>query len=486
MSKFNESTSNTNRTVNRAGGEAFVQSPKLELVSLVLTSFLKDGFYESASDRLERLQNLVRNMPDKKFAAKTAIYARNEFGMRSVSHVIAGEIAATVKGAQWTRPAFNKMVRRVDDMTEILSYYESVYGRKQTPNALKRGLADAVHKFDRYQLAKYRGEGKKVSLVDLFNVVHPKPADENETEMYRDLMRGTLKSVDTWEARLTEAGGDGDKKAEAWRTLLVEGRLPYFALLRNLRNIAEQAPEMVSRACERLVDKKQIEKSLVLPFRYMTALTAINGASIDTGLRREIDTAIRAAADISLSNVPELKGDTLVVLDDSASMTWDSGNGTSPAEIGCMFAAVLYKACNADMMLFSNTARYETPDHNAPVLTICDVLKNQFRCGGTNFHCIFQEANRAYDRVIILSDMQGWIGHYAPVQSFSDYKRRTGASPSIYSFDLNGHGDMMFPERGVYCLAGFSDKVLKLMSLLEADRDAMIHEIEAVQIQETP
>jgi hypothetical protein len=33
-------------------------------------------------------------------------------------------------------------------------------------------------------------------------------------------------------------------------------------------------------------------------------------------------------------------------------------------------------------------------------------------CGGTNFQDIFVKANKSYKRIVILSDMQGWIGHH--------------------------------------------------------------------------
>ena len=40
----------------------------------------------------------------------------------------------------------------------------------------------------------------------------------------------------------------------------------------------------------------------------------------------------------------------------------------------------------------------------------------------------------------------------------------------------------MFPERNVYALAGFSEKVFDVMALLERDREALVHEIEAVKL----
>ena len=85
--------------------------------------------------------------------------------------------------------------------------------------------------------------------------------------------------------------------------------------------------------------------------------------------------------------------------------------------------------------------------------------------GSTNFHAIFETANLPYDRIIIFSDMQGWVGYNTPSESFKKYKKRTNSNPLIYSFDLQGYGSLQFPEKNVFALAGFSDKVFDTMKL---------------------
>ena len=71
MSKFNsKSEARRIRTMNQAGGEAFVESSKLEFASLLLTSFVEDQFYRSKHESLSELASLLDKLPDKKFAAK--------------------------------------------------------------------------------------------------------------------------------------------------------------------------------------------------------------------------------------------------------------------------------------------------------------------------------------------------------------------------------------------------------------------------------
>jgi len=122
MSKYNTKKED-NKVENYMGAPAYKLDDKLELVSVLLTSFAEDSYYEDASVTTDRVREKILALRDKRFAAKAAIFARNEFGMRSITHNVACEIAKEVKGENWTRPFFDKVVRRVDDITEILSCY---------------------------------------------------------------------------------------------------------------------------------------------------------------------------------------------------------------------------------------------------------------------------------------------------------------------------------------------------------------------------
>lgn len=469
MARFNRPSNVTTKTVNLAGGEAYIESPELEFISILLTSFVQDQYYKSAIDVMDRLIDLINSIPDKMFCAQAALYARKEFGMRSISHVVAGEIAKAVKKQEWTKSFFNSVIYRPDDMTEILSYYLSKYG-KPIPNSLKKGFASAIQRFDEYQIAKYRGEGKAVSLVDVVNLCHPKA-----TPLLDKLMNGKLKSTETWESKLTKAGQEAktdderkEMKADTWRTLIKEKKLGYFALIRNLRNIIDQAPDMIDPAIEMLIDERLIKKSLVLPFRFLTAIE-------NFGTDRRVIQALSKALDISCNNIPELPGKTLVAIDVSGSMQG------RPIEIASVFGAALYKAMDSLILLFHGKAWYHVADPSDSTLSIAKAIQGECT-NGTDFNQIFRAANQPFDRIIILSDMQAWVGYDVPQRAFGDYKTRTKCNPHVYSFDLAGHGSLQFPEPQIYCLAGFSEKVFDIMALLETDKKALINKIKAVKI----
>lgn len=483
MARFNHATV-TNRVVNKAGGEAFEMSPQMALVTHILTSMVKDQAYRTADEGISELRDLIAKN-DPLFVAKTALYARREYGLRSVSHVVAAEIAKTVKGKEWTKSFFDKIVYRPDDMLEILSLYWNEVGKNE-PNSLRKGFKKAFARFDAYQLAKYRGEGKDVSLIDVANVVHPL-----HTEALGKLMKGELKNEKTWEAKISATKGDEAEKQQAWRELLEKNQLGYFALLRNLRNILESDPSLIGEVVTALTNERAIKKSLVMPFRFLSALGAIEEASLDTMAARQVLTAIGQAMEISLSNVPRFEGKTLVVLDVSGSMlgAYSGWMGRTakigydcPLAIGALFAASIYKANMADLMLFTDDAEYRHIDPTFPLAAVYKEITRKLNPSGTNFHAPFQRADKAYDRIIILSDEQGWMGYNAPTKTFAEYKRRTGANPKVFTFDLTGNGTLQLPENDVYCLAGLSDKTLDVLKLLETDKRALIKVIEAVEL----
>lgn len=470
MAKFNERKENDER--NLAGGKAYKESNEMQLASLLLTSFGDDKFYQKENETYNRLEQLI-DACDKEFVAKAIIYARKEFGMRTITHIAASMLAKHIGGATWGKNFYDKVVHRVDDMLEIIACHIS---RKQKiTNAMKKGFASALARFDEYQLAKYKGEGKNVKLVDVVNLVHPVQSEKNNGAIEK-LINGELKSFDTWESELSAVGSDVEAKKAVWRRLLAENKLGYFALLRNLRNIIQLGDkELKEMAFNAMLDEKAIKRSMLLPFRFSTAYDGM--AKIDSDAMR----VVSRACEIACNNVPKLDGKTLIALDVSGSMS-----SARVADIASLFTAVLLKSNDCDLITFSDDAQYRRVNTDDSIMTIKNSIK--YACGDTNFEAIFQTANKAYDRVILLSDMQAWLqnGWYckSPKAAYEQYKREYNApNCKFYSIDLAGYGTMQMPQQDVYCLAGFSEKIFDLMKHFECDKNALVSAIKNVNLQ---
>ncbi len=493
MSRFNSAAPNTSKTTNLASGEAYTEDARTELVSMLLTSLVQDQYYRKSEDSLKRLGELMEKV-DPLFAAKAAIYARDKFNMRSVSHAVAGEIALRYSGKEWIKNFFDKIVVRPDDITEIHSYYFSSGRAKVETNAMRKGLGRALARFDEYQLAKYLRTDQKYTLIDMANVYHPP-----HTEAIEKLMTGTLKhsSADTWEQGMQEIGRKTDDveereklKAEVWIRLLKERKLGYFATLRNLRNIMEQAPAAVDMACEFLTNEKAVHNSRVLPFRFYTAYKEF--ANLNGPDARKIQKALATALDISVANMPDFGENTLVAIDHSGSMssTMSEKSKATMFEIGALFGIALAKKSNADVIYFGDTAKYYNVRDDS-VLSQIELLNSYNQTWGssptnvghgTNFQAVFEEANRQYDHIFFFSDMQAWVNGGNTTGAFKDYNARHDINPKIYSFDLAGYGSLQFPQSNVACVAGFSDKVLDVLKKLDVDRNALVKEIEEIEL----
>lgn len=232
---------------------------------------------------------------------------------------------------------------------------------------------------------------------------------------------------------------------------------------------------MKTKALNALVDRNAIKKSMVLPFRFATAYDELS--KIDTDAMRAISKACEMACD----NVPKFDGKTLVALDVSGSMS-----SARVSDIASLFSAILLKSNNCDLITFADNATYRLVNPDDSVMTIKNAIK--YAAGGTNFPSVFKTANKKYDRVILLSDMQSWIQNSywsaSPKAAFEEYKKKYDAGDcKFYSFDLAGHGTLQMPENDIFLLAGFSDKIFDLMSYLETDKKAIFKAIDEISLK---
>lgn len=515
MAKFNKKTEVKTRTTNYMGAKAFTESPKEELLGLLLTSFVSNSYYEKESDTLKRFKEIIEKISDKKFVAKAGIFARDKFGMRSITHVTAGEIGRLVKGEPWTKNFFNKVVVRVDDMSEILSYYGNNYG-KPIPNAMKKGFALALHKFDEYQFGKYQMKGRDTSLVDIINLVHPKP--NKNTDLFSKIVKGTLKTPDTWETKISATGknatSEADKnklKEEAWVELIKTKKIGYMALVRNLRNILEQAPECIEDACSLLENRNLILKSRILPFRFLSAYTAIEEMPIgmfesDKNLSDKVIASLNRAVELSIENLPRLAGKTLILSDNSGSMSGDAGgasvvsamSNTKTADIANLFATMYWTKCNDTAIgLFGDRLIQPSLNREASIFeNFKNLSREAQKCGASTERGIFDMFEKLIkekihvDSIVVFSDCQigsGCNWYDSKGNKGGDlnklFEKYTAINPNfkMYSISLKEYGTTVFSDK-VFKLHGWSEKIFDVMAILEQDKNALINEIEKIEL----
>lgn len=468
MAKFNSRSVGT-KTVNLAGGVAYSASAELELALATLTSFVEDKFYSSKDSELNRIVGLCEKV-SAEYLGKLAVYARKEANMRSISHVLLAELARLHNGQ---RKYIEAGIVRIDDMSEILSYYGHKYG-KPFPISLKKAIRNKLSDFDAYQFGKYKMTNKDVKLIDLFNLTHPKPKNEEQASTFKKLMKGELESPDTWEVAIS---GAKDKAAE-WTRLVKENKLGYMALLRNLRNIEENVDKATLQiAANKIKDPIEVAKSKQLPFRFLSAYKECSSV--------EFLDAISEALDAACANMPSFDGQTAVFVDVSGSMNdkVSSKSKMSCAEIGVLFGTALWKQSpNNTFFATFDTSLY---GHNFSSRTpLIDIVKNvPVQGGGTSTYltlAYLTQEKKKVDQVFILSDNMGYGGNVNV--ELERYKREVNADVKVYAIDLAGYGTLQFPQKNVSHFGGWSEKIFDVIRIAGQDKNALVNTIKNYEI----
>lgn len=464
MSKFNSTASI--KTTNKEGHVAYAMTDKAKLVTQVLCSFFNEArFYgDNSKDMAQTIQRVIKQDAD--FVSRLAVFARREFNMRSVSHVLTAYLAHAPEGKPYTRKTINGITVRGDDVTELMSFYLTTFG-KPIPNSMRKGINDALTRFDEYTLAKYKGEGKGVKMRDLAILCHPAPKSEEQSAMFKRLLEGTLATPVTWETQLS---ANGNNKA-TWEKLIDSGKLPYMASLRNLRSIINAKPANIEKVWRHIENPEAVRLSRQLPFRFLSAYMQIGDIAGSRGLD-----ALENAVDAAVSNLPTLPGTTVIAVDVSGSMSSrvSAKSDVCCNEIGMMLGLIANRMCeNSLFYTFNTTIKKYAHSRRAGILETC--VRDSACGGGTNmdlpFDVMIKNQIKA-DRIIIISDNMCNAGvtwyNRKPVQALADeYRRTTGNNIWVHAIDLQGYGTQQFTGPKTNIIAGWSEKVFDFIQIAE-------------------
>lgn len=555
MAKFNEKKVAKQPTeVNYMGEKAFKLEDKEELVSTVMTTFLNGSYYESEEEIVNRIHKLIENV-DPLFVAKLALYARNEGNLRSVTHLVSAELAKYISGTDWAGRFYDKIVVRPDDMSEILSAYASINGMKQTnikkiPNAMKRGFKTALEKLDPYRLDKYKMKNRSVSLIDLIRLFHPKGTEKN-AEAFKRLVNGEslddLYSSKILEKEMTKAGQatkdateeeKDEAKFEAISSVVdnITG-MPIMNLLRNLRNIITYAPSKIDDVCEQLRIKDKILNSRLLPFRFATAYREIEKMGYNTEVedtnisfesdkkqnkltkeefeekKAEILSAIEDALEYSVENIPELEGNTAILIDHSGSVRGDSGgdsrvgafSSVRTAMIGNLFGSMMaYRQKDVYIGLFGDKLISVPMNRNIRLLDFNEKSYEMGEnCGGGTESGMYEfmrqcvNEKKKVDNVVVFSDCQmgngkrftSWYGWDNDERSegFNElFKKFKKINPKckwiVVNIAQSGGTSVFDRSQGILNIAGWSNNIFDVIKSQAKGWDAIIKEIESIEI----
>ncbi|MEM9652231.1 MAG: TROVE domain-containing protein [Actinomycetota bacterium] len=452
-----------------------------------MSGFLADQFYETGDQRIERLKTLVEQC-DPEWLAPFARWLRHVANMRSAPIVVAAEYAAN--GFPNSRSVISSVLARADEPGELLGYWRAHHSRA-VRSSVKRGINDAITGangsrplYSEFTALRY--DSGPWRFGDVIEVTHPQPNTPeqstlfkwlldrrrhgNETppaelqmitavrgfdatpeEQRRDLIRTTgLPKGVSWERLAGWLPGGMDR--EAWEAVLPQ--MGYMAVLRNLNNFDRAGIDPVI-VRPRLTDPEAIEKSRVLPFRFLTAY-----ANAETDNYR-LDLA--ASADIAISNLPQLAGRTLVMVDCSGSMGYAVGAGRSRnplslSQLAGFTAESLARSCEDALIVCYDVdiLNAAPPARHVPVVRAA-ADDRYFPRGGTHtWRCTSRALSQwDADRVVIITDEQA-------------HDTDPGIRKPIVTWNLAGYRPHHAPHGTAnrFLIGGVTDRAMQLLPTL--------------------
>ena len=497
--KFNVFKKVNNTTENHEGAQSFKMTSEYELYTAVVTSGLNPSFYEKENDRLDRILTLIVNC-DLVFVVKLAVYARTSMNLRTIPQVIMVELAKMYSGDSLISAGVNGVIRRTDEITEMLAYYQITNKRSGTKKLgrlskqIQKGISLSFNKFDEYQFAKYNRK-TEVELRDALFLVHPKASKEGQQAIFDKIATNSLAVPYTWETELSALGQQKFKndsvKAKAvmlkWQELIDSGKLGYMALLRNLRNILEARVGFtyVEKVCAYLSDPYQVKNSKQLPFRYLAAYRELK--EVNNGLVPMVLDALNVAVTHSAANIKGFSANTSVVIacDVSGSMQKPISMKSKVLlyDIGLMLGMLMQSRCKNVMSgMFGDTWKVINMPSKSVLSNVTEYYKREGEVGySTNGYLVLQDLisnRRVVDKVMMFTDLQMWDSTHSgnTIQSaWSKYKKSVAPHAKLYLFDLAGYGQTPISLRSndVFLIAGWSDKVFEILDALDAGTTAI-------------
>lgn len=500
--RFNFRTKEKTAALNHEGAKAYTLTPEMELYSAIATTLLNDSFYEKADDRLARIKNLMTKV-NTTFVAKLAVYARQHMNLRTAPVVLVTELAKIHTGNDLVKKTVEKVVKRPDEITELLAYYQIANNRtgvkklNKISKQLQKGLAASFNNFDEYQFAKYNRD-TAVKLRDALFLVHPKPKDEAQQLLFNKIVQDQLAVPYTWETELSALGQQKFDSEQAkknaikakWEELISSKKLGYMALLRNLRNIleCEVSVDHIRMVADHLTNKTAVAHSKQLPFRFLAAYKELK--TVNSGYTSYIMTALENALVASIQNMKGFNLETKVVIacDVSGSMQQPVSPKSKVLmyDIGLLLAMLLQARCENVMAGMFGDSWKIVGMPSTGILANVDAFYNREGEVGysTNGYLVIKDliAKRYLaDKIMLFTDTQLWDSHTGNqlAENTISYQwnayRKIAPKAKLYIFDLAGHKHLPLKvgQNGVYMIAGWSDKIFEVMDALENGAHAL-------------
>ena len=397
------------------------------------------------------------------------------------------------------------IIRRGKDILDILATQMNVYGFQTTgrgknlhrqtpiPMQMRKVLKGKIESFNEYQLSKALGESKQVSMSDAIKLLHPDPTNSRvRKNFYKDIIEGKVKMGDDSKQVQSEIAKVNNKNSKTTKKDVVKSidTSTVMAIVKNLVALDRAGvladKEAVDSIVAKLTDKKEVQKSRLLPFRFYSAYKEVSSLRSSEGKRRVLD-ALVEALDLSIDNLQDIVGYSAILIDLSGSMNHSisSMSSVTAREVACILGAICAKKGIADVYVFADRCELVEVSKKSTVMDIADKLINTHVGGCTNLDTALRKIEASgtkYTNLIILSDgdcysqsgnsfrfSEGWGCRYSPDEDVNRLMK-SGVFKKVYLNNLLGNNFAIVntDDFRKNLITGFSERIVDVINTYSA------------------
>lgn len=486
-------------------GEVVHQLNTLEtLFSKVLGSFFGEGtFYEDkdTDSVYEELKELVKNVPekDKEYVLKIARLGREH---NMITYPLAlltvcmnderfkyDKFVDEVIGKNKLQTYTKYIVKRSKDILDILAMQEmneKTFNFLAMPMQMRKGLKERIEYFNEYKLSKYLGKGNSVSLADAIKLLHPK-GSKSKCDFYKRVIENRVvfgNDVKQIQSELTKKGDNYDDLKDSIK------KSSLLSVLKNLTALKKRGlledKNVVEDICSMLTNKDIVVRSRLLPFRFYSAYIEMSHFVRYT-YKEEIENALVKALDLSIENLPDIEGKTVIVIDVSGSMCDFISNRSNmmAKNVAILLGIICSKKSNADVYIFASQCEKVNVPKRLSVIDSMEYVLNGNVGGGTYLDKALDkvmEEGGSYDNLIILSDGDCYSRrgegfsfnsayHYFSsgrnIDEYIDGLMRKGRIKNVYMNNLLGNDFAVINTESFRknLITGFSERIVEMINI---------------------
>jgi len=510
---------------NEAGGNAYSMNAKQALANYACTGCFGNTFYTNADDQLNKVMELVQQV-EPEFVAKVAVYSRKNSYMKDMPAVLLAYLCSNQNSfSDKDKSLFRKTFFNVcDNMKMVRNFMQiirsGVFGRKSFGTKPKQMINAWLDKQTDESLFR-QSIGNSPSFADVIKMVHPRPSTEGRNALYAYFIgkkysgEALPELVVEFENFKKDLSRNVPKIPFEMLTALqltdnnwleIASKASWTQIVKNLntfqRHNVYKNENVVSFLARKIADREEILSAKTFPYQLLSAF--INAENIPD----EIVLALHNAMEISVENIPEIKGKTFIFADVSGSMrsSITGSRGTATSKMTCVHIAALVASAffrrnlGAEVIPFSDKLYNVKLNRGGSIVENAKILYS-LPSGGTNCSLPLKYINDMKaegSTIIYISDNESFIDTDSnsyerraqkatqTMEQWNIFKNRNKDAKLICN-DIQPNITTQAKGKDILNIGGFNGQVFDVMANFinsnEKDNDAWVKQIdESVKI----